>query len=152
MIELKATQTIPSDVFVSPYLSMRMKEGILFCRYANDLHLSIEVAKACVEARIYFTKGKSSFLIIDMKGIKSTTKEARRYLATVGATLVTAAALITGSPLNNALANLFLMVDKPPVPTKLFTSEAKATEWIKKIMLAHSLEKKALLAAAERAL
>jgi hypothetical protein len=65
-----------------------------------------------------------------MRGIKSTTKEARRYLATIGATLVMAGALITGSPLNRALGNIFLTIDKPSVPTKLFTSETKALEWL----------------------
>jgi hypothetical protein len=119
-----------NEVMETPYITMWIKDGIMYCKYANGIHVSLDVAKTIVEARIYFSKGKSYQLLIDMRGIKSTTKEARRYLATIGATLVMAGALITGSPLNRALGNIFLTIDKPSVPTKLFTSETKALEWL----------------------
>ncbi|MBX2970175.1 MAG: hypothetical protein KF803_12465 [Cyclobacteriaceae bacterium] len=118
------------EVFETPYVTMWLKDGLVYCKYADDLDLSIEVAKFCVESRIFFTKGKPAVLLVDMKGIKSTSKEARNYMATIGTTLVTAAALVTGSPFNNALANLFLSVNKPAIPTRLFSNEDDARQWL----------------------
>lgn len=114
----------------TPHLSMWMDGEFLCARYAADLHLSLDVAKACVEARIFFTKGLAFPLLIDMRGIKSTTREARLYMASVGATLVKAAALITGSSVNRTIGNIFLKIDRPPVPLKLFISEVKARQWL----------------------
>jgi hypothetical protein len=118
------------EMFEPPHLTMRMEDGFLFCTYAKDLHLSLDVAKACVEARIFFSKGKTTLLLIDMTGIKSTTRAARQYMATVGTTQVKAAARVTGSDFNNALANFFLAVNKPMIPTRLFTDKQKAKQWL----------------------
>jgi hypothetical protein len=127
----KATLMPLDPKFESPYVTLSLENGIIYCRYTPDLHLNLEVAKACVEARIFFSKGKGYPLLIDMKGIKSTTGAARKYLATMGATLVTAGALLTGSVLNKTLGNLFLKIDMPPVPTKMFTNEEKAKLWLR---------------------
>lgn len=118
------------DQLVTPYVSLRIEEDIMYCKYTDNLHVSLEVARACVESRIFFSKGKEFLVLVDMRGVKSTTKEARRYLATMGTTLVKAGALITGSPFNRALGNIFLKIDKPPVPAKLFSSEEKAKSWL----------------------
>lgn len=131
MIELMTAPQNLKDSFESPYISMWMEENIMCCKYADDLHVSLEVAKSCVEGRIFFSKGKSSVLLIDMRGIKSITRDARDYMASVGAILVIAGALITGSQLNRTIGNIFLTIDKPPVPTKLFTNEQKARQWLK---------------------
>ena len=119
----------------TPFISFWMDEdGFLCCRYAEDLHLSLDVAVSVVESRIFFAKGNSYPLLIDMRGIKSTTKKARQYMATIGATLVKAGALITGSALNRTLGNIFLTIDKPLVPTKLFTDEVSARQWLKQYL------------------
>jgi len=126
--------TDPQGRMKTQYLSMWMDNGFLCCRYATDLHLSLDVAKACVEARIFFARGLAYPLLIDMKGIKSTTREARLYMASVGATLVKGAALITGSAVNRTIGNIFLKIDRPPVPLKLFTSEEKARHWLSQFL------------------
>lgn len=116
----------------TPFITLWMdEEGFLCGRYAQNLHLSLEAAVSVVESRIFFAKGNSYPLLIDMRGIKSTTRQARAYMATVGSTLVKAGALITGSTINRTLGNIFLSIDKPLVPTKLFTNEESAKEWLR---------------------
>jgi hypothetical protein len=129
-----ATLAAPSleEKVETPYISFWMdSEGFLCCRYADDLHLSLEVAVSIVESRIFFAKGRSYPMLIDVRGISSTTRKAREYMATIGATLVTAGALITGSLVNRTLGNIFLSIDKPLVPTKLFTNEESARVWLR---------------------
>ena len=122
------------DKYESSYITMWMSDGILCARYAANLDVTLDVAKTVVEARIFYSKGQRYALWVDMRGIKSMTREARSYLASVGATLVTGAALITGSAVNRTLGNIFLKIDKPPVPIKLFTDEQKAMEWVRQYL------------------
>lgn len=131
---MQETLTAPithQEKFETPYITFWMDQGFLCCRYADDLHLSHEVAVFVVESRIFFAKGEGYPLLIDIRGIKSTTRKARQHMATIGATLVKGAALITGSAINRTLGNIFLKIDRPPVPIKLFTNEASAREWLK---------------------
>ena len=129
---VQTTQTLKdkTDNSASNYITMWMEENILCARYADNLHMTLEIAKSCVGARVFFSKGQSYALLVDMKGIKSVTPEARKYMASLGTLMVKAGALITGSALNRTIGNIFLAIDKPPVPTKLFTSEEKAREWL----------------------
>jgi hypothetical protein len=59
-------------------------------------------------------------------------KEARKYSAEETPKFVKALALITNSALSKMIAELYLMVAKPPYPTKMFTDEQEAKEWLKK--------------------
>ena len=125
---------VDEDRYTTPYISM-WKDGEIICgEFMKDIHLSLEVAKSCVDARLFFSGGKMVSLLVDMRGIKSTTKPAREYMATIGTTLVKACALITGSGFNRMLGNIFLVIDKPVVPTKLFTDKGKAREWLQQYL------------------
>ena len=119
------------DKLVTPHITLWFQDGILYGRYTEGLDVSLEVAKELVESRIIYSEGKSCALLIDMRGIKSATLHAREYLATIGATHLKAAALIVGSKLERTTGNIFLMIDKPLVPTRLFTNEARAVGWLK---------------------
>jgi len=113
---------------------MWIKDGILFARFAPSLEMTHDIARTCVEARIFFSRGASYPICVDMRELKSMDKQARHYLASMGATLVTAGALITPSAISRTMGNLFLKVDRPPVPTKLFTSMEKAHAWLRKFV------------------
>ena len=130
MPELLVSPAVREERFETPYVTFWMEQDFLCCRYADDLHLSLDVATFVVESRIFFAKGLSYPLLIDMRGIKSTTRAARQHMATIGATLVKGAALITGSAINRTLGNIFLKIDKPEVPLKLFTNEVAARNWL----------------------
>lgn len=115
-------------------MAMWMDGELLCARYADNLFMTLDVAKACVEARIFFSAGESYPLLIDMTGIKSITTDARAYMASVGAIYVKAGALITRSAISRTIGNIFLKIDRPPVPVKLFTSEKKARMWLKQFV------------------
>ncbi len=115
----------------TPYMKIWMEENILRCIFTEQLEMDLEIAKHCVATRIAFSEGKSHLCLIDMRELKSTTKEAREYMGVEGAKLITAGALLIGSPLTRMLGNIFLTINKPNVPTKLFTDETEAKEWLK---------------------
>jgi hypothetical protein len=118
----------------TPHIKLWIEDGILYSRYANNCTMDIEIAKDCVEKRLTLSQGISYPALVDMRGLQSVTKEAREYMAREGAALITAAALITGSELNRMLGNIFLRINRPKVPLKLFTNEKEAKDWLKQFL------------------
>jgi hypothetical protein len=45
--------------------------------------------------------------------------------------MIKALALLTNSSLSKMIAEIFMLVKKPPYPTRMFTSEAEALIWIR---------------------
>src|SRR5688572_2145269 len=119
----------------TPYLKIWKESEILHCVFAEKLDITLEIARSCVETRLKFSNGVSYPCLIDMKHIRSANKEAREYLATEGAKLVKAGALLIGSSLTRMIGNIFLSLNKPKVPSRLFTDENEARLWLKKFTL-----------------
>ena len=77
-----------------------------------------------------------SLLLIDIRLIASISRDARRLFASdeVSNTYgVRALALILGSPVSTFIGNFWQAINRPPHPTRLFTDEAKAVEWLESI-------------------
>ena len=73
---------------------------------------------------------------VDMSNIKSVSYEARNYLKTDEASLkVKAIAYKIQSKVSTIIGNFLNYVNKPDYPTKLFTNEEKAIEWLKSFEL-----------------
>lgn len=122
--------TLRTNEMVTPYMNMWWEGNILRCTFADKLELTLEKASFCVQKRIAFSEGIDRLCLIDMRGLKSVTKDAREYLADEGSKCITAGALLIGSALTRTIGNIFLSLNKPPVPTKLFTDVQEAKEWL----------------------
>ena len=118
----------------TPYVKIWKDGDMLCCVFANKLDIDLEIAKHCVEARIMFSEGVSYPCLIDMKDVRSATKAAREYMAAEGAMYMKAGALLIGSVLTRTIGNIFLSINKPEVPAKLFTDEKEAKEWLKQYL------------------
>jgi len=69
--------------------------------------------------------------LIDMTKVKAMSKEAREYYAGPEPKKnITAVAIVTRSSVGKAVANFFLLLTKPSVPTRLFTELNEALEWL----------------------
>ncbi len=74
-------------------------------------------------------------LLVDIREIQSIDKEARDHFAMRNRTPnVSAIALLIKSQVSKVFGNMFFSLHMPVVPTKLFTSEEKAKEWLKKFV------------------
>jgi len=116
------------------YLKIKLEDGIIFCEFTHKLNMDLDIAKHCVIERLAYSNGQSYPCLINMKKIKSLSKEAREYLAKEGTQLVTVGAILSHSTFTRLIANIFLTVNKPKVPTKLFNDEQVAIEWLKKYL------------------
>ena len=119
----------------TPYIKLRMRDGILFCTYSDNLEIGLEIAKHCVKARIELAKGKAYPVLIDGRGVRFITKEARDYLGKEGSAQIIAGAMIVGSPLTQMLGNIFMRLNRPASPARLFTDEEAAKIWLQKFII-----------------
>ena len=78
------------------------------------------------------SENKKPPIMIDIRELKSITREARKYYASEEtAKFGKAIGLVIGSPMTRVIGNFFIQLNRPALPLKLFTSEDKALDWLK---------------------
>ncbi len=107
------------------------EDGII--RAANRiLDVTLDDIKQFAEDLVKLSGGKKLLIFNDMRKIRSITREARLFASSAEAVqVVGAVALFIGSPISKVIGNFFLGINKPPYPTRLFTTEAEALSWLK---------------------
>lgn len=101
----------------------------------NKADVKIDEAQIASETVRILLKGEKGPILVDMRKIKSITKEAREHFTMKHREgYVNAIGLLVKSPLSMLIANFFLGINKTDVPTKLFTNEKKALEWLGKFL------------------
>lgn len=106
--------------------------GILHTVMQAGMHVTLQDAEAHLATGLELTGGKKHPILVDFRKIKSMDRSARAYYAGSNTTrLETAVALIIGSPIGQMIGNFFIGLNRSDVPTRLFTSEDAAIEWLK---------------------
>ena len=114
---------------------------IIIGRFRAGAEVTLEDARENVALCRRMNAGRKRPVLVDLRAIKSQTAEARGYLAgREGAEICQAVGLLIGSPLSRVLGNFYLGMNKPMVPTRLFTSEEEAQAWLKSFLPAAGSE------------
>lgn len=108
-------------------------DGVVQLVWATGTTIVLEDALAAIDAMAQLTAGRRSPLLVDLHDIGPQERAARLEF-TRRADLVSAVALIVGTPLSRITVNLFLTVSKPPTPTRLFDDEASAIDWLREFV------------------
>ncbi len=97
---------------------------------AHDLHtLNDAIENHLVISQL--SKGIKRPFLIDMSKVKSMSREARAFYAgDETAKVISAVAILTYSNIGKIVANFFLSLSKPTLPTKLFTDYDEAKHWL----------------------
>ena len=128
---------IPVDIstYETKLSTMWLDEsGILCSVFKKGTIISMKNLVDSFEYTKKLAKGKKLFLLADLTDISVPNKEVRDFAAVETPKFVSAYAIITNSPLSNLLANMYLMLTKPPYPTKMFTNEKEAKAWLKQYL------------------
>ncbi len=113
---------------------MQLEDGVFHVVFETDINMTLECAKDVLKQRLEITEFKDYPLYVDIRGVLSIDRSARKYLSShEGTKHALAAAIHVNNPISKFLGNLFIRVDKPDKPTKLFTDKANALEWLKKV-------------------
>lgn len=115
----------------NPYIIVWEEGGIIMGVFKSDIILDLEGARQAVKLRKTLTKNKEYPLLADIRNIKNATKEAREYMGSKDAGEgISKAAIIIDSNISMVIGNLFLALNKPETPTKLFTEKSAAIKWL----------------------
>lgn len=107
------------------------KRGFIISKVRPGSEIGLNEAKGNTQAVIDISGGANYPIFVDIREIKSISKEARDHFSMRGRKPnVTAIAMLVSSPLSRIIGNFFLGLNKPTVPTKMFTSEIDAIAWM----------------------
>jgi hypothetical protein len=119
-----------SSVFITSFIA----DGYILTKVKSGAEIGLNDAKENTEIVINLSKGKNFPILVDLREIKSISKEARDHFSMRGRKPhVTAIAMLVNSPVSRIVGNFFLGLNKPTVPTRLFNSQKEAVNWIAKI-------------------
>jgi len=122
---------IDSGVITHPKFRMWLRpDGIVEIRWVPKTTALLEDATAALEALAQLAGGRRSRLLVDMRDTGSQDRPTRAEWARRG-DLLSAVALIVGTPLSRLVGNLFINMSRPSTPTRLFDDEASAVVWLK---------------------
>ncbi len=106
------------------YFKFRPNEGFEF---------DVETITSLMERCIDISKGERFCMLVDAKRFIKATPEARAHAAKAGYNrFIISRAIVTDSLPIKISANFFIRFNKPVVPTRVFTSEKVALDWLEK--------------------
>lgn len=107
------------------------ENGIVFEIFKKNSILDLELSKQVVQERLKVSNGIDAPIFIDLRNVFSTDTKARKYMASKEAVeYLTAGAFLIDNELMKLAGNIFIKIDKPLVPVKLFTDRDKALLWL----------------------
>ena len=119
-----------SGVITHPEFRMWLRPGgIVQLSWVTRVDIHFEDAIAAIQAMTELTGGRLSPLLVDLHDSGQLARAARIEF-TSRADLVSAVALIVGTPLNRIVGNFFLGVNRPRYPVRLFDTEESALVWL----------------------
>lgn len=110
----------------------RDPRGFVHAVMRNGCQMQLAEAKENVAAIAGLTGNSRMPILVDMRGVRSQSREARDYFGGADTeTTSLAVALLIGSPVSRVLANFFLRLNnKQRYPIRLFTEEESAVAWL----------------------
>jgi len=105
-------------------------DGIIQSVSLPNARETLEDAQANVAAEARLSPTQRWLMLADIRAMQSIDHAARAYYSSIQSSVV-ALALLVESPVSQVIANFFIGLNKPKVPTRLFISEAEAVAWLK---------------------
>jgi hypothetical protein len=132
-IDSKKEKKMKSEVVETKGARLWLDDDGIFRSVTNsNSEITLELAREHLEIHIKITGRQKTPVLTDIRAIKSITREARIYLSGEEAEEVHAAlGILIGSQVSKVIGNFFFGLNKPKFPTKMFTSEEKALDWLK---------------------
>jgi len=123
----------PERYFKNEHVEIWITDGLLYHKYAPELVITLTIAEEITRQRILMSDGKKYPLLVDGRTTKYITKDAREYWAKGdGIKYLTAGAFIIGNSIHKIFGNMFLKVNRPPLPARLFTEVEPGVLWLQK--------------------
>jgi hypothetical protein len=120
-----------SGIITQPKFRMWLRpDGIVHMTWASQVTIDLEDAAAAISTMAELTGGRRSPLLVDLHDSGQPSRPARLEF-TRQPDLVSAVALLVGTPLSRIMGNFYLRVNAPPYPVRLVEDEASALAWLR---------------------
>ncbi|TRX32985.1 hypothetical protein FNW52_16140 [Flavobacterium sp. ZT3R18] len=107
-----------------------IQNDILYFEYKPNVVINLKAAQLVVADRILVQNEKAYPVFCDIRGIVDSDKAARDYLAQSGSVLTKAVSLIGNDTVLLSIMSFYITINKPRVPTKVFTEELAALAFL----------------------
>lgn len=127
-----ADHKIINEGIVAPYYLYLRSDGIMYIRISPEKEETVELVKKMVEKMGEMVNYKKVPMLAKHEEFALPGKANRDYWATKEACPYSKAdAFMINSPAMKLIANFYLKINKPERPTKMFTDENEAINWLK---------------------
>lgn len=126
------TQKMKSPIYTRTAKIWLDEHGI--CRFdvQSGKCLELEDAREAFQAVLSLCDGSLPSILIDVRYMQAISKEAREFFSQKDNTRrIALLAFLVDSPLSTLLVNFYIGLNPPGIPTKLFTQEEEAIQWLK---------------------
>ena len=108
------------------------EEGIIRIKILPNASIDVDAARDIVNGAGEIAGPYIHANLMDIRKMVFMSREARAYLGKQDKDIVVAVAILMNSAFHNALANLYMTVTRPRIPTKVFEREIDALDWLRK--------------------
>ena len=106
--------------------------GVVVVRINAGAYQSLGDAKENLAAAVSETAGRRRPLLIDIRSARPLEADARHHYSgqLLNERFSAMALLIEASPFGRIMGNVYLRIARPGIPSRLFSEEADAAEWL----------------------
>lgn len=109
---------------------LKLKNGILFCEYKEDI-IDLHKAKKIITDRLIYTNGISYPALIQSINKIEIDKSARSFFKSEESSKgLTAVAMMSTNSYSLIMMNFMIRLYRPSIPIKMFNNKEKAIEWL----------------------
>jgi len=109
------------------------EEGIVHIRFKPTARHGIDEARIVVDTHNALAKGTACPVLADIQDAMTGADRAVRehYISEESARYKTGMAMVVRSPIQRMMGNIFFKLSRPPYPTRLFSQQSEAIEWLR---------------------
>jgi hypothetical protein len=128
---LMENEIIAKSVFVPYYLYLR-NDGIMYIRIASEKEETVELVKEMVKRMGEMIDYKQVPVLIRHEEFALPGEASRDYWAKKASCIYSKAdAFMINSTAMRLISNFYLRINRPERPTRMFTDEKEAIDWLK---------------------
>lgn len=115
------------------YAQMWFEDGLIYVVFKSNLIINLDIARNMVTERLKINNQIARPMLVDVSGIISIDTPSRKFFASETATqYVKAGAIVVKGLIPQFVTQVFMKIDKPKVPSRIFTNADKAAVWLEK--------------------
>jgi hypothetical protein len=109
---------------------MEVKGHYFYTQFKPNTKLDLEAAKTIIHDAVVLAGDKIYPVLTDIRDMPPHDKEVRDYFANEASASSLVNAILVSSSISRILANFFLTLNKPSIPTRIFNDPVKAAKWL----------------------